>query len=104
MNTPWIIIAVLILTVVCVVLGLAAVISSWWKEALEVEADEQDWPDWDGVDKVLDGVEATTSKDWSEDFHLENGNYSNKCCNCKATFTGHKRRLVCKVCANRVRD
>lgn len=101
MNTPWIAIAVLILTVVCIVLGLAAVISSWWKEALEVER-EHDTHHWDGVDKVLG--EATPAKDWSEDFHLENGNYSNKCCNCKATFIGHKCRLVCKVCANRVRD
>lgn len=38
-------------------------------------------------------------RDWPEDFEHENGNYSNTCCMCQKTFTGHKRRNVCKVCS-----
>lgn len=34
-----------------------------------------------------------------EDFSHENGKYSNYCLTCKELFTGHKRRLVCKLCA-----
>lgn len=37
--------------------------------------------------------------DWPEDFSHENGNYQNKCCHCGVIFVGHKRRVVCKVCA-----
>lgn len=37
--------------------------------------------------------------DWEEDFPHENGNYSNICKFCGNEFTGHKRRIVCKVCA-----
>ena len=38
-------------------------------------------------------------KDWPEDFSHENGNYSCRCTFCGGVFTGHKRRVVCKVCA-----
>lgn len=37
--------------------------------------------------------------DWTEDFSHENGNYMNACINCKNEFIGHKRRVVCRVCA-----
>ncbi len=36
--------------------------------------------------------------DWPEDFSHENGNYMCQCCICKATFVGHKRRVICKLC------
>lgn len=36
--------------------------------------------------------------DWPEDSHLENGNYTSLCALCGESFTGHKRRFVCKVC------
>jgi hypothetical protein len=36
---------------------------------------------------------------WVEDFSHENGNYLNNCISCKKDFIGHKRRVVCKVCA-----
>jgi hypothetical protein len=39
------------------------------------------------------------SKDWKEDFEHENGTYQNKCGSCDSVFLGHKRRVVCKVCA-----
>ncbi len=39
--------------------------------------------------------------DWFEDFSHENGNYYCTCCHCGVTFTGHKRRVVCRVCANK---
>ena len=41
-------------------------------------------------------------RDWSEDHRLENGDYSNHCADCKVTFIGHKRRIVCKVCADSI--
>jgi hypothetical protein len=37
-------------------------------------------------------------QDWPGDFHLENGNYYSKC-RCGRDFTGHKRRVVCRICA-----
>ena len=42
-----------------------------------------------------------SARDWEEDFDLENGGYGNTCCVCHAQFNGHKRRVVCKECANR---
>lgn len=39
-----------------------------------------------------------TSKDWTEDFTHENGNYINTCVDCRESFWGHKRRVVCKEC------
>lgn len=38
--------------------------------------------------------------DWPEDFSHENGNYFCLCAVCKKQFTGHKRRVVCKLCTN----
>jgi hypothetical protein len=40
-----------------------------------------------------------TDRNWKEDFHLENGNYMNKCMCCSEIFLGHKRRVVCRLCA-----
>lgn len=37
-------------------------------------------------------------RDWREDFTHENGNYECSCCLCGGSFTGHKRRVVCKLC------
>ena len=39
-----------------------------------------------------------TPRDWTEDAPHENGNYLCHCCLCHETFTGHKRRVVCKAC------
>lgn len=41
---------------------------------------------------------SATEKDWTEDFTHENGDYFNQCCECKETFRGHKRRVVCRKC------
>ena len=38
------------------------------------------------------------SRDFPEDFHLENGNYWNNCYMCRNQFRGYKRRVVCKIC------
>jgi len=38
------------------------------------------------------------TRDWEEDFHHENGNYLNNCCQCRGAFTGHKRRHICHRC------
>ena len=40
--------------------------------------------------------------DWPKDFHLENGNYTNRCTRCKVLFMGHKRRVHCKKCAKEI--
>lgn len=37
--------------------------------------------------------------DWPEDFKHENGNYECACDMCGDHFKGHKRRVICKVCA-----
>ncbi|HSW83499.1 MAG TPA: hypothetical protein VLH12_08495 [Usitatibacter sp.] len=39
------------------------------------------------------------ARDWTEDFEHENGNYYCSCVICGQEFFGHKRRVVCKVCA-----
>lgn len=36
---------------------------------------------------------------WPEDAKHENGNYQSTCALCWNLFAGHKRRVVCKVCA-----
>ena len=36
---------------------------------------------------------------WPEDYGHENGNYENFCVYCNQRFLGHKRRVVCKLCA-----
>ena len=38
-------------------------------------------------------------KDWKGDWRFENGNYFCTCMFCKELFTGHKRRVVCRLCA-----
>lgn len=41
---------------------------------------------------------STSPKDWTEDFHLENGCYNSLCIICQGMFIGYKRRHVCKTC------
>lgn len=43
----------------------------------------------------------TKPNDWTEDFEHENGNYANACTVCGSMFRGHKRRVVCKLCADK---
>ena len=38
------------------------------------------------------------TRDWTEDFAHENGQYQCKCLRCGEFFTGHKRRVICKAC------
>ncbi len=44
--------------------------------------------------------DAARPMDWVEDFDHENGCYQCKCDRCGGTFTGHKRRVVCRSCAS----
>ena len=37
--------------------------------------------------------------DYPEDFDQENGDYWHQCKQCGKDFTGHKRRWICKLCA-----
>lgn len=39
-------------------------------------------------------------KNWTEDYEGNFGGYCCKCHKCKEYFYGHKRRFVCKECAN----
>lgn len=41
------------------------------------------------------------ARDWSEDFGHENGQYLNGCIYCSLSFVGHKRRRICKSCADK---
>ncbi len=43
-------------------------------------------------------IDAAKPEDWPEDFYHDNGQYFNSCCVCRNTFTGHKRRWMCKLC------
>ena len=45
--------------------------------------------------------EKYNPKDWPEDFAHENGEYYCRCYVCNETFTGYKRRVICKECANK---
>ena len=38
--------------------------------------------------------------DWTKDRDHENGCYLNRCIECKTIFIGHKRRVICYLCAN----
>lgn len=40
-------------------------------------------------------------RNWTEDYQLENGNYTCFCRICNNTFIGYKRRVICKVCSNK---
>ena len=46
-------------------------------------------------------IPKATAKDWPEDFDDENGQYCNRCFYCGELFLGHKRRIICKVCAEK---
>lgn len=39
--------------------------------------------------------------DWPEDLGHENGAYWCICSGCTGRFQGHKRRTLCKICANK---
>ena len=42
---------------------------------------------------------ADELRDWPHDFQDENGNYTCTCFRCGEQFIGHKRRIVCHLCA-----
>ena len=37
-------------------------------------------------------------RNWPEDYSHENGKYTCHCAICNSEFTGHKRRVICRVC------
>lgn len=39
-------------------------------------------------------------QNWVSDRDHENGNYQHTCIFCKRAFMGHKRRCVCRICAD----
>jgi hypothetical protein len=44
------------------------------------------------------GVSLEDSRNWTEDYPHENGNYQNLCYTCNRFFYGHKRRVICRDC------
>ena len=45
-------------------------------------------------------IQTESTRDWTEDFTHENGQYLNECVHCGHTFTGHKRRVSCRSCSS----
>ncbi len=43
-----------------------------------------------------------SERDWKEDSSHENGNYQCRCCICGEMFIGHKRRVECRVCSEKL--
>jgi len=81
---------------------LAAIDDIWQPDITMVEITDairalNNPPDPD-VDNPL--TKNPTERDWVEDFGSENGQYLNTCLECGGGFIGHKRRIVCKVCAD----
>ncbi len=54
-----------------------------------------------GKSDVSEGPQVDPKYDWTEDFDHENGRYLRACVHCGAAFLGHKRRVVCRVCATK---
>lgn len=48
---------------------------------------------------VIKDLFAQSPGDWPEDFAHDNGCYRCTCSTCARSFTGYKRRLMCKICA-----
>lgn len=48
---------------------------------------------------VIEDAAGEAGRNWTEDFANENGRYSCQCVDCDNVFIGHKRRVVCKLCA-----
>ena len=60
-------------------------------------------PDRDALAQVAEVSAAldrrcALARDWPEDFALENGNYMCQCMECRRSFAGYKRRVVCREC------
>jgi len=49
--------------------------------------------------ETIERMFVESERDWPEDFDHENGKYQNRCMECKQTFMGHKRRVICKKCS-----
>ena len=43
-----------------------------------------------------------SARDWTDDAAHENGSYWCKCYQCGQSFIGHKRRVMCKQCNDRI--
>lgn len=50
--------------------------------------------------QTLRAAGPDAQRDWTEDFPHENGRYQCHCVECGLMFYGHKRRHICKLCAN----
>lgn len=51
-----------------------------------------------GMELIKAQPDIPPNGDWLEDFEHENGMYTCRCIMCGTHFTGHKRRVICKIC------
>ena len=72
------------------------VLDSYWKRRAEdAEA---------ALETARAADAASESRSWPEDFQHENGMYTCTCASCGGGFIGYKRRVTCRVCANKKGD
>jgi hypothetical protein len=45
-----------------------------------------------------------SNKSWQQDFVSEDGNYVSNCAICHCDFIGHKRRVVCRECQEKLAE
>lgn len=57
--------------------------------------------DYDLARAALQPDKGERGGDWPEDFSHENGEYQCRCVECGSVFIGHKRRVVCRTCADK---
>ena len=43
-----------------------------------------------------------SARDWTDDFARDNGDYYCGCHECGQSFVGHKSRVMCKQCNDRI--
>lgn len=73
----------------------------WWRKVLREEAERCARPAGTRIPEGWKLIKDSTfdERSWKEDESHENGNYHCICFDCGRTFQGHKRRPLCKVCA-----
>lgn len=77
------------------------------ERAIEIIKDEPEKRLFTGGDEIpgpFKYPERDKSRDWTEEFNQENGNYSNNCHVCGNLFFGYKRRITCKLCFNKAEE
>jgi hypothetical protein len=56
--------------------------------------------DWEAINAEFQSVPMDDSRNWTEDYPHDNGQYMNLCRTCTRLFMGYKRRIQCRDCAH----